>query len=141
VIDVEHLMVNIRMPSDEVRIVAMQPFVQFHSEIKEPFRWSDDAVEVQLAAIRLTLDIAQDGFASRAANFTLFPEYAIPGTAGAAVIDERISADTWPNKSIIIAGVYGIPKPEYRDLCDMLTAQVNNVLYSSLPALPNRETL
>lgn len=124
-IDVEQIMVNVRMPSDEVRIVAMQPFVQFHSETEEPFRWSDDAVDVQLAAIRRTLDIAQDGFAGRAASFTLFPEYAIPGTAGAAIIDERISADAWPNESIIIAGVHGIPKPEYRDLCDVLTAQVS----------------
>ena len=124
-IDVEQITVNVRMPSDEVRIVAMQPFVQFHSETEEPFRWSDDAVDVQLAAIRRTLDIAQDVFAGRAANFTLFPEYAIPGTAGATVIDERISSATWPNGSIIIAGVHGIPKHEYKDLCEMLTAQVN----------------
>ena len=125
-IDVQQIPVNVRIPSDEVRIVAMQPFIQLHSETEEPFRWSADAVDMQLSAIRRTLDIAQDGFAGHhAANFTLFPEYAIPGITGAAVIDERISAGTWPNESIIIAGVHGIPKPEYRELCDILTAQVS----------------
>lgn len=124
-IDVEQIMVDVRIPSDEVRIVAMQPFVRFHSKTEEPFRWSDDSVDMQLAAIRRTLDIAQYGFAGRSANFTLFPEYAIPGAAGAVIIDERISADTWPNESIIIAGVHGIPKSEYRDLCNVLTAQVS----------------
>ncbi len=124
-IDVEQIKVNVRMPSDAVRIVAMQPFVQFQSRTEEPFRWSDDAVDVQLAAIRRTLDIAQDGFSGRAANFTLFPEYAIPGIDGVTIIDERITANTWPNESIIIAGVHGLSKPDYKNLCDMLTAQVS----------------
>jgi len=103
----------------------MQPFIKFHSQTEEPFRWSNDAVKVQLAAIHRTLDIARGGFGSRSANFTLFPEYAIPGIAGAAVINDRISAAAWPNESIIIAGVQGIPKDEYRDLCNMLAAQVS----------------
>lgn len=47
----------------------------------------------------------------------------LAGIAGAAIIDERISADTWPNESIIIAGVHGITKPEYKELCDVLDAQ------------------
>jgi len=125
VIDVEQITVNVRMPSDEVRIVAMQPFIKLHSPTEEPFRWSDDALVAQLAAIHRTLDIARSGFGGRSANFTLFPEYAIPGVAGAAVINDRISVNEWPNESIIIAGVHGIPKNEYRDLCDVLTAHVS----------------
>lgn len=124
-IDVEQVRINVSMPSDEVRIVAMQPFIRFHSAIEEPFRWSDAALNEQLDAISRTLNIAKDGFSGRVANFTLFPEYAIPGTAGVTLIDESISADAWPNESIIIAGIHGIPKPEYRDLCDMLTARVS----------------
>jgi hypothetical protein len=125
VIEVEQITVNVRMPSEEVRIVAMQPFIKFASTTEEPFRWTNDAVEVQLAAIRRTLDITVGGFGGRSANFTLFPEYAIPGIDGAAVINERISAHEWPNESIIIAGLHGIPKAEYRKLCDMLTAHVS----------------
>jgi len=108
----------------------MQPFIRLHSATEEPFRWSNDAVEVQLAAIHRTLNIARDGFGGRSANFTLFPEYAIPGIAGANVINDRISAVEWPNESIIIAGVHGLSKNEYRELCDVLTAHVSQ---SNLP--------
>ena len=124
-VSVEQIAINLQIPSTEVRIVAMQPFIQLQSQTQEPFRWSDGAVAGQLSAISRTLDIAEGGFEDLGANFTLFPEYAIPGIAGAAIIDERIFADTWPNGSIIIAGIHGIPKLEYRDLCDMLTAQVS----------------
>ena len=123
-IDVEQIIVNVRMPSDEVRMVTMQPFIRFHSADEKRFQWSDDAVELQLAAIHRTLDIAQCGFNGLSANFMLFPEYAIPGLRGASVINDRISEVAWPNESIIIAGVHGISKDEYRDLCDKLAANV-----------------
>ena len=124
-IDVELITINVRMPSDEVRIVAMQPFINFHSTTEEPFRWSNDATNLQLAAIHRTLDIALNSFGGRSVNFTLFPEYAVPGIDGATIINSRISTDEWPNESIIIAGVHGISKDEYRELCDLLSAQVS----------------
>jgi hypothetical protein len=124
-VKVEHVPINIRMPSDKLRIVAMQPFIKLHSETEEPFVWSVEAEDMQLVAIRKTLVIAHDSFDGHVANFTLFPEYSVPGIRGATVINEIISADTWPNESIIIAGLHGIPQPEYRDLCAMLNAQVS----------------
>ena len=124
-IDVEQVIVNAHIPSKEVRIVAMQPFIRFHSATEEPFRWSEDAIGEQIAAIRRTLDIAQGGFSDCAANFTLFPEYAIPGIEGTTAINNRISADAWPNESVIIAGIHGISKAEYRNLCDHLAANVS----------------
>jgi hypothetical protein len=124
-IDVEHITVNVRMPSDEVRIVAMQPFIEFHSKTEEPYRWSNDFVDKQMAAINRTLNIAKDGFNGRSANYILFPEYAVPGIVGAAAINDKIFEDNWPNESIIIAGLHGISKNEYEGLCDVLTAQVS----------------
>jgi hypothetical protein len=100
-INVEQITVNVRIPSNEVRIVAMQPFIKFRSPTEEPFRWSDDALVAQLAAIDRTLNIAQSGFDGRPANFTLFPEYAIPGVPGVTVINDRISANEWPNEGSI----------------------------------------
>jgi hypothetical protein len=122
VIDVEQITIDVRIPSDEVRIVAMQPFIRFRSVTEEPFRWSEGAVEGQLDAIRRTLDVALSGFEGRSANFTLFPEYAVPGVAGASAINDSVSGAAWPNESIIIAGVHGIAKAEYRGLCDLLAA-------------------
>lgn len=128
-ISVEQIKINVRIPSDEVRVVAMQPFIKFHSDPgtppREPYRWSENAVSEQLNDITRVLDISQDSFANRGANFTLFPEYAVPGIEGVSIINERILQTDWPKESIIIAGVHGIAKSEYAELCDMSGASVS----------------
>lgn len=123
--NVEQVTVNIHIPFNEVRVVAMQPFIQLHSPTEEPFKWSDDAVDAQLNAISRTLDLAKHGFGGRGANFTLFPEYSIPGLAGASVIDEKITNEAWPKESVIIAGVHGLNKDEYYSLCQELAVYVS----------------
>lgn len=124
-IDVEQIIVNVHIPSNEVRIVAMQPFIRFPSKQREPFQWSGDSVCGQLTAINRTLDIAQGALGASFANFTLFPEYAIPGVVGASAIHSKISSATWPNESIIIAGIHGLSKDEYRQLHDTLSAHIS----------------
>ncbi len=127
-ISVEQIKIDVRMPSDEVRVVVMQPFIRFRSDPgtppREPFRWSEDAINDQLNGINRVLDISQGSFADRGANFTLFPEYAVPGIEGVSIINDRISETDWPKESIVIAGVHGITKSEYSDLCDVLGAVV-----------------
>lgn len=122
---IEQVTVNIHIPFNEVCIVAMQPFIQFLTPIQEPFRWSSDKVNDQLIAISRTLDLAQNGFEGKVANFTLFPEYSIPGLDGAIVIDDRISDVGWANESVIIAGIHGLDKGEYTALCGQLEANVS----------------
>ena len=128
-INVEQVTVNIRMPSDQMRIVAMQPFVQFHTEAgnppQEPFRWSRIAVDEQLKAIRRTLDISQDSFQGKGANFTVFPEYSVPGIGAASEINEQISKSSWPNDTVVIAGVHGLSNAEYTDLCRLFNTNVS----------------
>jgi hypothetical protein len=131
VINVEQIKVNIHIPRDEVRIVAMQPYIRFDKAVKEPFKWADHMVELQLTGIQRSLNIAQHSFDGRGANFTVFPEYSIPGIAGVEIINRQISANTWPNESVIIAGIHGLSQPEYYDLCNMLHARV------SQPNMPN----
>lgn len=122
---VEQVTVNIHIPYNEVRVVAMQPFIQLHSTTEEPFRWADHLIATQLNAITRTLDLAQDGFGGRTANFVLFPEYSVPGLDGASLIDNRITNDNWGNESIIIAGIDGLNKDEYSHLCQELTVNVS----------------
>lgn len=121
-IDVEQIIIDISMPSDEVRVVAMQSFVQLRTV--EPFQWQEDMVIAQLDAIRRTLDLAQSDSGGGPAHFTLFPEYAIPGSAGAAIIDVRVNSENWPNESVIIAGIHGLTKAEYGQLCQQLAVTV-----------------
>ncbi len=122
-VDVEQINIDVSVPSDEVRVVAMQPFVELQTTI-EPFQWQDQAVNAQLDAIRRTLDLAQNDSGGGPAHFTLFPEYTIPGREGAAVIDARVNSNEWCNESVIIAGVHGLTKAEYRQLCEQLTVTV-----------------
>lgn len=123
--NIEQVAVNIHIPFNEACIVAMQPFIRFQTPIQEPFRWSSDKVDDQLNAISRTLDLAQYGFGGRGANFTLFPEYSIPGIAGASVIDGRISDEAWANESVIIAGIDGLDKVEYNAICQQLGVNVS----------------
>lgn len=67
---VEQVTINIQIPFNEARVVAMQPFIRFQSPIQEPFKWSSDVVDMQLNAISRTLDLAKSGFQGRGANFT-----------------------------------------------------------------------
>lgn len=117
--EINHVAVNIAIPKREVRLVTMHPFIKFPTPNDPPFRWETKAVGQQLAAINRTLDLAQNGFENHGANFTVFPEYAIPGLTGVLEIDNRISMDAWPEETIIIAGVHGINNEEYADLCGL----------------------
>lgn len=124
VIDVVPVEVDVRIPSHSVCVVAMQPFIRLHTPHAEPFRWADDAVDAQMDAVRRVLDVAEHGVNDSPAVFTLFPEYTIPGVAGASVIDERIPGNAWPSNSVVIAGIDGLDKSQYQALCDILKAQV-----------------
>lgn len=110
-VEVEEVHIDVRMPSDQIRFVAMQPFAEVQAPA--PFKWPVDKVEEQLDAIRRTLDIARECSAS----FTLFPEYSIPGVDGADIIDRAIESDGWPVCSVVIAGLHGLTKDEYTNLC------------------------
>jgi hypothetical protein len=67
----------------------------------------------------------------------LYPEYSIPGFAGAKVIDDRINNTAWANESIIIAGIDGLDKAEYTQLCKELAVNVSS---SNAPdSVPNEQ--
>ena len=123
-IDVIEVPIDVYLPSDTVSIVAMQPCIRFPVNPREPFQWANDKVETQLQAINRTLQIAQFGLDGHAVNFTLFPEYSIPGIAGVNIINEKISTEEWPCESIIIAGIHGLSKSEYSEIYESLAAQI-----------------
>jgi len=115
-IDVREVKLDIRIPSDELCIVAQQPFVRFSKPEREPFRWADTAIDSQLAAIERTLDLALEGLGGRPPTFVVFPEYAVPGARGARLVDQRLRDVTWPNDCIVIAGIDGLDHRDYEEL-------------------------
>jgi len=122
-IEVLEVPLEILIPQDSVRLVAMQPFIQLDAS-REPFQWLDSAKENQVQAIFKTLDVASDQSLGQPAKFTIFPEYSIPGEEVVHAIDERLSSVDWPNDTIIIAGLHGLSKNEYTSLCQNLTVNL-----------------
>ena len=123
VITVEQVVLDMTVPTDEVRVVAMQPFIVFPDNAVEPYRWLADIVPRQLYNIQRTLDLARKVFSVDGAHFTLFPEYAVPGIQGAALIDNVVCSKNWPTGSVVIGGIDGLPKADYEKLCDSLSLQ------------------
>lgn len=122
-ITVEQVILDITVPTDEVRVVAMQPFIVFPDNVVEPYRWLAEVVPRQLENIQRTLYLAQRVFSGDGAHFTIFPEYAVPGIQGATLIDEAVCSEDWPTGSVVIGGIDGLPKADYQKLCDSLSLQ------------------
>ena len=110
-IEVEEKNVGVIFPSQQIKMVAMQPHI--HLTDTEPFRWPDDKKTKQIAGINRTLEIARD----QQAHFTLFPEYSIPGLDAIDSISELVTDGQWPNSSVVIGGVDGLSNGEYQQLC------------------------
>lgn len=105
---------SVVLPSNDMRFVMMQPYVDLNLQ-SEPFVWNDVERGRQFERIRRTLDIAKQSNA----QFTLFPEYSIPGVRGVELIDDEITNVSWQADSIVIAGVDGLTSEEYRQQCTL----------------------
>lgn len=116
-VEVEEVALNITLPDDEIRLVLMQPYIKLDLQ-SEPFVWLQAAKGDQIARIRRTFEIAKQSVANgQAAQFTLLPEYSIPGLKGVEAVDAMVADGAWHPNSIVIGGVDGLTKDEYRQLC------------------------
>ena len=80
----------------------------------EPYRVTGTAKDKQIRVVERALDVACSGIGSSAkTDFTIFPEYSIPGLDGVEVVEERLKATDWPNGTVVIGGLDGITKSEY----------------------------
>jgi hypothetical protein len=105
---------SVVLPSDDMRLVMMQPYITLDTQT-EPFVWPEAVRDRQLDRVRRTLSIAKNV----GAQFTLLPEYSVPGLAGIQVIDDEVADDRWHSDSIVIAGIDGLNREEYRQLCSL----------------------
>lgn len=122
---IEEIIINdINLPLDGIGMVIMQPFVELNDS--EPFRWKDEKKSAQIQKIIKTLEIAN--FKSHDCNkthFTVFPEYSIPGLEGVHAIEQFINQPIWDTGTIIIGGIDGLKKEEYKSLCEENNSNVN----------------
>lgn len=123
-VNVEQITIDLTLPTDEVSVVAMQPYLELQPD--EPFKLRENLVDDQLSAIRNTLALAQNSLAGRSVHFTIFPEYSVPGLEGLEIIDQNISSENWSNGSVILAGVHGLTKDEYNQICKKFNVTVSD---------------
>lgn len=118
---------DLLIPEDRIRVVAMQPFIRLQKPVSEPYKWDPAKIDYQIAAIENTLDIAQNEN-GKEVNFIIFPEYSVPGIAGLLRIEERVKNQIWPKNTILFAGIHGLMKVEYIEICEKLeiTPEFNN---------------
>jgi hypothetical protein len=115
---VSEVEISLDLPSDQIRVVTMHPFVRMDEQPVEPFRWKSDAIPEQLERIEATLKLAQAEGEQPGAQFTVLPEYAIPGLRGIREIDSAVASVDWPNHSVLLGGVHGLDHHEFGDLLD-----------------------
>src|SRR5881394_1093887 len=106
---------GITLPHQSIGVVMMQPFVEINL-IDEPFVWSVAKRNHQIASIERMLELAIDRPANQHVNFTVFPEYSVPGLIGIAAIERILSDDKWPVNTVVIGGIDGLKKAEYATL-------------------------
>ena len=106
---------GIQLPATSVRMVVAQPYLAGGVLTpQEPYRVARDAKQGQLEVVKTTIDLAME----RKADFTVIPEYGIPGLEGIAAIEEHLSSAAWPSSAIVIGGVDGLEKNEYASLVE-----------------------
>jgi hypothetical protein len=123
-ITVQEIELPLRIPSASINMVFMQPYIEFETPHREPYKWSQQARGDQLKAIERTLELAARPTQEERAHFTVFPEYSVPGLDGINLIDEVIHREGWRNESVIIAGIDGLTKGEYNVLCSPDTTRI-----------------
>ena len=115
-VDVSSL--GVRPPADRVRMVIAQPYLPKSAFTrKEPYSLTEEARARQLEVLGRTMDIASaSADAGGVAQFTIVPEYCIPGLGGVDFVEERLRAGTWANGTVLIGGLDGVSKAEYSQL-------------------------
>lgn len=115
-ITIEETEIDLKLPSDNIGIVVMQPFINLSKT--EPHRWVNGSKPRQIDRVLKTLQIAADADHNcDKTHFTVFPEYAIPGLEGVTKIEEVLNDGKWQQGTIILGGVEGLTKKEYSELC------------------------
>ena len=107
-------------PTEAVRMVLAQPYLPKDAFTpNEPYRLTEAAKDKQIRVIGRALDVASNGIGSTArTDFTVFPEYSIPGLEGVEVVEGRLNETEWPNGTVVIGGLDGLTKLEYGNILE-----------------------
>ena len=102
--------VAVTLPSDMVRMMVVQPFLDFRQPLREPFPLRDACAERLMDAINSVFEKV----AEHRPHMVLFPEFAIPGVQGVERVAAALSSGVVESPTIVIGGVSGLTKSGLR---------------------------
>ncbi len=105
--------IDVTLPSNAVRMLIAQPFLEFQAPVQEPFALTP-------ACVQRLEDAIDNTFATVAAyhpRFVLFPEFSVPGIAGVQRIAQHLVSNAILAPLVVVVGVSGLSKTEYTSLC------------------------
>lgn len=107
--------VDVTLPSDTVRLMLAQPFLQLRRPLQEPFPLDPECATRMASAI----DAVFIHVAARQPHFVLFPEFVIPGIDGVNQVMARLRAPEVASPTIVIGGVSGLGPLAFAELCGL----------------------
>ena len=96
-------------------MLFVQPYLEFDAPLQEPFPFSAGCSDRLIQSIDKVFDIAK----TFDPHFMLFPEFALAGVDAVRKISEYMATATVPASRIVIAGVQGLSKAQYTELCGL----------------------
>ena len=113
--DIHEQLLGVTLPSTSIRMLLVQPFLEFETPIQEPFPLSQACEQRLLDAI----DAVFERTVSHQPHVILFPEFTLPGVPGVQRVIDRLAAPEVDAPTIVIGGVSGLSSDQYGLLCQL----------------------
>jgi hypothetical protein len=107
--------INVTLPFSSVKMLSVQPCLEFAGPLQEPFPLAAGCCARLCQSVDKAFDIAR----TFDPHFFLFPEFGLPGVEAVRKIATHMATAEVPSSRIAIAGVQGLSKTQYVELCGL----------------------
>ena len=112
-IQVSEQNITVTLPSTCVKMLMVQPYLEFETPLQEPFPLLPGCSAKLVQAIEKSFDIAR----TLDPHIMLFPEFGLPGVEAVKQVAALMATTAVPSSRILITGVQGLSKAQYAELC------------------------
>lgn len=104
--------IPVTLPTESVRILSAQPFLEFQLPFQEPYHVSMQCKSRLSEGLERIIDAAK---ASKP-QFVIFPEFSVPGIPGVERLRDALLSGDIASPTIVVGGVTSLSIPEYESL-------------------------
>lgn len=106
--------IDLTFPSAHVKMLVVQPYLQFHQPLQEPYKLLNECGSRMLSGIDNVFALSN----TFQPNVILFPEFSLPGVEAVERVQTALLS-TVTRPLVVIAGVHGLTRDEYARLCSL----------------------